>query len=276
MAHIVSPVETWAQRQGERIVVQHNEHVSSAHQLHQQVACSSWCLSTVHGVQPGDRVALLGLNTASFFVTFLAIADSGAIVCPINWRWTPQELAQALGAISPRLLLYDPDFQQLAQQALALVAGQRPPAAVSMEQLVQTSAHPPMAASSSTVAVDGAQQLQLRRPTDGAALIVFTSGTTGASKAAVLSHDALMHQVGGWVAEAGSASPAALSHCMLPVAPQPGAAVNAITCLQQATAWDISQQDRCSMYNAAHSAQLCGYRPHPNPPLAACSPWPSW
>lgn len=180
-------------------MLQQNEDTLSARQLHQQVACSSWCLSTVHGVQPGDRVALLGLNTASFFVTFLSIADSGAIVCPINWRWTPQELAQALGTISPRLLLYDPDFQQLAQQALALVAEQSRPAAVSMEQLAQTSMHLPMPTSGSSRFPEGpSQQLQLRRPTDGAALIVFTSGTTGASKAAVLSHDALMHQVGGW------------------------------------------------------------------------------
>jgi acyl-CoA synthetase (AMP-forming)/AMP-acid ligase II len=64
-------------------------------------------------VQPGDRVALLGVNSAQLVQGLLACWWLGAVACPLNVRWSAPELAAALDDARPALLLCDAALQPL-------------------------------------------------------------------------------------------------------------------------------------------------------------------
>ena len=82
---------------------------------------------------PGDRCALLGAATSAYLVALLAAADAGAVACPLNWRWSAEELARALAAVAPRAVLADAALLPLLRRALELLppapAPAPPPAA---------------------------------------------------------------------------------------------------------------------------------------------------
>jgi len=105
------------------------------------------------GVKKGERVAWLGYNHPRMLVLLFALARLGGILVPLNWRLTAAEHRQILADCSPRLLLSDDDFSEAAR-ALAVNPG-RPSG------------------------------------TEGDILIVYTSGTTGTPKGAVLTQSAL-------------------------------------------------------------------------------------
>ncbi len=116
---------------------------------------AAW-LRDVHGVRAGDRVAWRAANEPEFFETLFACARLGAILVPINWRLAPPEVAWILKHARPRLVIDE-----------ALLASDRPPSAETPGVL----AHP----------TD--EQTPL--------LILYTSGTTGRPKGAVLTHGSL-------------------------------------------------------------------------------------
>src|SRR4029077_18888746 len=67
-----------------------------------------------HGVRPGDRVAILGLNSIEWIVAFLACLDAGAVAAPLSYRLSPYELAQRLTLLQPRLVLADEELLESA------------------------------------------------------------------------------------------------------------------------------------------------------------------
>ncbi|MGB0406807.1 MAG: AMP-binding protein, partial [Pseudomonadales bacterium] len=62
------------------------------------------------GVKPGDRVGLLLMNSAEFIESFFAIARLGAVVVPLNWRLTAEELRFILQDSGTTTLIFDEDF----------------------------------------------------------------------------------------------------------------------------------------------------------------------
>ena len=65
------------------------------------------------GLKRGDRIAILALNCPEFFVIFGAAARLGAIVVPINWRLSANEIDYILHDTTPTLLFISPDYQEL-------------------------------------------------------------------------------------------------------------------------------------------------------------------
>src|SRR5277367_4454557 len=55
----------------------------------------------------GARVAILMLNQDRYFELYLAIASAGAVVVPLNIRWTAQENLDCLTDCRPKLLFVD-------------------------------------------------------------------------------------------------------------------------------------------------------------------------
>lgn len=117
------------------------------------------------GVRPGDRVAWLGANHPAQLALLFALARIGAILLPLNFRLAPAEWQRLLADCTPRHLVHDGDWAEAAR-ALAARAGIAAHAAAELEQ-------------------DAPRAAPEHAQPEAAALLVYTSGTTGGPKAAV-------------------------------------------------------------------------------------------
>ena len=127
----------------------------------------------VLGVQPGDRVAIVARNTPAHFELLFGCAKAGAIFLPINWRLSAREITGILADSAPRLLIVETDLQTLLAETT------NPPATIEL------AAYP--AWRDAGLAGDNDREPSPDEPL----LILYTSGTTGLPKGAVLSHDNL-------------------------------------------------------------------------------------
>jgi fatty-acyl-CoA synthase len=125
------------------------------------------------GVQPGQRVAWLGLNHELQLITLVACARLGAIFLPLNFRLAQAELQQVMHDAQPSLLIHDAPHAETAQ-ALQGVGLQH----THHDSLIATAAPRglPLPAIQADVPL----------------LLVYTSGTTGLPKGAVHTQAALM------------------------------------------------------------------------------------
>jgi acyl-CoA synthetase (AMP-forming)/AMP-acid ligase II len=63
------------------------------------------------GIQKGDRVGVLGKNSFEYFLVYGAAAALGAIVLPINWRLSGEEIGFNLNDCGPKIVFVDREFQ---------------------------------------------------------------------------------------------------------------------------------------------------------------------
>jgi fatty-acyl-CoA synthase len=133
------------------------------------------------GVRPGDRVGLLAMNSPDFCAVFFAAAKLGAVLVTLNWRLAPPELAWICENAGVSLLVFGADLRD-AVEALradrgaaryAVIDGEAPEWAVSLAAWAARARHeePPAGGGN-----------------DDPLLIMYTSGTTGRPRGAVLSH----------------------------------------------------------------------------------------
>ena len=135
------------------------------------------------GVNPGDRVGFLGLNHPRFFFTLFAAAKLGAIFVPLNFRLTGPELTFIIGDAGLHTLVYEEHFASIIDEIRAdlpvreLVCGSPQQGARSFQDLQHDQR-------------DG----DLDYPVEGndIAWIMYTSGTTGRPKGAMLTHDNIL------------------------------------------------------------------------------------
>ncbi|MCO5731409.1 malonyl-CoA synthase [Rhizobium sp. SSA_523] len=133
------------------------------------------------GVEPGDRVAVQVEKTPQALMLYLACVRAGAVYLPLNTAYTLTELDYFIGDAEPRLIVCSPK----AQAGLTPIAEAR---GARVETLDETGTGSLMALAA-TQARDFAD---IDRGPDDLAAILYTSGTTGRSKGAMLSHDNLL------------------------------------------------------------------------------------
>jgi fatty-acyl-CoA synthase len=119
------------------------------------------------GIEPGDRVALLGENSPAYLEALFAVARLGAIAVPVNFRLSADEVRHVLTDSGARVVLASPRFADLARDSGA------DPLDLTGDSADAT---PP------AVPVAGADPC----------VIMYTSGTTGVPKGAVLTHDNML------------------------------------------------------------------------------------
>ena len=131
------------------------------------------------GVGAGDRVAYLGPNHPAFLETFFATAALGAVFVPLNTRLAAPELAYMLDDSGTAVLVFGPEHADTVDRI-----GDRPALqhriAVAGEYEALVAAAP--AANATAALVEVAVSL------DDVCMIMYTSGTTGTPKGAMLTH----------------------------------------------------------------------------------------
>jgi len=137
------------------------------------------------GIKKGDRVAVLLYNCHQFLEAYFATAKLGVIFVPLNFRLAGPELEYMLNDCVVDMLVYSSDFVdvvdsirpaiQIKEGGFVQVEGAPPPWAVDYESLLdQYWAKEPVTT----------EDVQLHDPQ----MIMYTSGTTGQPKGALLSH----------------------------------------------------------------------------------------
>ena len=69
------------------------------------------------GVQKGDRIGVLGKNSLEYFLLYGAAAALGAIILPINWRLSVEEVIFNLNDGTPKFLFVDAEYQAMIEPA---------------------------------------------------------------------------------------------------------------------------------------------------------------
>lgn len=131
------------------------------------------------GVKPGDRVAVQVEKSIEALMLYLGTVRAGAIFLPLNTAYTPAEIEYFLGDAEPAVFVCDP----AKAEALKPFAGK---AGAKLETLGVGAGSLLDKANAAA-----AEFTDVARGADDLAAILYTSGTTGRSKGAMLSHDNL-------------------------------------------------------------------------------------
>jgi acyl-CoA synthetase (AMP-forming)/AMP-acid ligase II len=137
------------------------------------------------GVKPGDRVTYLGKNSDLYFEALFGATKAGAVMAPINWRLAPPEVRYIIGDTAAKVLFVGPEFIEEAQRLLPELATIE--TTVAMESAVGD--WPDFQAWR-----DAQSDVDPNLPVhyEDVALQLYTSGTTGNPKGAMLSHRAML------------------------------------------------------------------------------------
>ncbi|MYG51506.1 MAG: long-chain fatty acid--CoA ligase [Rhodospirillaceae bacterium] len=131
------------------------------------------------GVGRGDRVAILAYNGPEFFELEFAAGKTGAVMVPLNWRLAQPELEYILGDCAPKALIHDVEFAAMCD---ALRDSGTIPHGLTID--VENPDNPYDAALASAPPEPAIEALTH----DDLAMIMYTSGTTGRPKGAMITH----------------------------------------------------------------------------------------
>ncbi|NMB35807.1 MAG: acyl--CoA ligase, partial [Firmicutes bacterium] len=141
------------------------------------------------GVQKGDYVLHLQMNSLEWVITFHAILKAGAVAVPLNFRFAANDILHAAGACNPKAFIFgagflnkvEPIIKEMKSIDTYICIGEQAPAGMVSYAQIMESGNP----GDILVAVEK----------DDPAELMFTSGTTGPPKPVCHSHDTL-YQIG--------------------------------------------------------------------------------
>lgn len=192
MVHICEYLAESSQTQPNRVLTLCEGRQQTARKLLLRGAAFAAALQQ-QGLQSGDVVMLAANSSDHFLESLLAIASIGCIVAPVNLRWDIQEASKAISLCQASTILVDTANMRFlaavhhascSKLQHAVILGDSPLSAHDIQQL-----H-----AEAMISRHMNTPLQLQHAPHDAALICFTSGTTGQPKAALISHTALDHQ----------------------------------------------------------------------------------
>ncbi len=134
------------------------------------------------GVQPGDRIAVQVEKSVDALYLYLGCLMTGGIYLPLNNAYTPSEISYFLGDAEPHIFVSDPGEEALLADICTQTGVSRQ---LTLDQNGKGSIADLAASQSDDFEI-------LQRKSDDLAAILYTSGTTGRSKGAMLSHGNLV------------------------------------------------------------------------------------
>ena len=164
--------------------IRFNDETLSYAAFNDRIEKAARALKTALGVNRGDRVAILSLNRPDYLVLLYACARLGAMLVPLNWRLAAAEQLFILSDAATKVLVLEqafsailPDLEENLPDTAVIGLDFAPPCGISWASLL-TQGHG-----------NGRNpHTDLTCPL----LIVYTSGTTGRPKGAVLRQEALL------------------------------------------------------------------------------------
>jgi acyl-CoA synthetase (AMP-forming)/AMP-acid ligase II len=177
---IYEMLKTSAERLPDKPALICDEEILTYRALQQQVLSLAYYIQKM-GIRKGDRVALLFPNCNEMAVAYFACAVLGAVAVPLNNRLTGKDLTYILNDCGARMAVVGYQFFQLFQtireglrslKDLIYAGPARQPGAIYFRDLLGASEPPQEPAMSP----------------DDSAVIMYTSGTTGLPKGAVMTH----------------------------------------------------------------------------------------
>jgi fatty-acyl-CoA synthase/long-chain acyl-CoA synthetase len=170
----------WARRTPDAVALRFEGSGRSYAELDERVTRLARALAG-RGVNTGDRVAVLGLNGLEVWEAYLAGVRLGAVVVPVNFRLVADEVAYVLSDSGAVALVVDRALAEVAAKARGQAPGVRTVLTIGGDY-------------EEALAAAGTEPLDVEVDEDAAAFIMYTSGTTGRPKGAVLTHrNLLMH-----------------------------------------------------------------------------------
>lgn len=192
-ANIFSLFQSRFPKDTSAVFLQHNRGVTTFAQLEEMTARYSGVLKA-HGLQKGDRVVVQVQKSPEAVMLYLACLRAGAIYIPLNTAYTMAEVGYFVGDAQPRIIVCDPVSQEEFVEAFA------DDGSINILTMDKNGV-----GSISEQAMAGDADLSVADcNADDLAAILYTSGTTGRSKGAMLTHDNLssnalvLHKYWGW------------------------------------------------------------------------------
>jgi malonyl-CoA/methylmalonyl-CoA synthetase len=137
----------------------------------------------VRGLRHGDRVAFFLGNRPEFVIAYLAVIRLGAVMVPLNLAYRRREISHILGDAEPRLILTERSQIPVLDE---LEPGERAADVVFADELGFWRVGPGVP--------------DVRVDPDDLAMILYTSGTTGRSKGAMITHGNVLATMAGLLA----------------------------------------------------------------------------
>ena len=133
------------------------------------------------GVKKGDRVSILAQNGIEYMDLFYGLAKIGAIFAPLNWRLTAKELEYIVNDLEPSVMLVGPEFVDLARELCGLTGVVH---SITLENALMENAHP----YKEVLHKPDTEPARPELDQDDPYCILYTSGTTGNPKGAMIPH----------------------------------------------------------------------------------------
>jgi fatty-acyl-CoA synthase len=151
----------------------------------ERIETTAKALKAEFGVSRGDRVAILSLNRPDYLVLLYACARLGAMLVPLNWRLAAAEQMFILSDAAPKLLVLEQAFAEILPALESALSDTR---MIGLDFTPPTPGHAFDTLLAQAAGDSRNPHIYLFCPL----LIVYTSGTTGRPKGAVLRQEALL------------------------------------------------------------------------------------
>ncbi len=162
----------WADDRPDRLAMREEDRLFTYGELEERTARVASALLAA-GLRKGDRVAWIGKNSDLYFTIFYGAARAGIVMAPIGWRLSPTEWAYVVNDTAAKIVFTGPGFEAVP------------------DQLAGKLKHAPriIGADEARALIDNTPRASFTPSgQDDAVLQLYTSGTTGNPKGAVLSN----------------------------------------------------------------------------------------